>query len=228
MIASKERYIDVYLQGELFLNGMAPTGIDAEKWSVGLDRYPCELEELFGIIPGTNDCLFTKTGRGGTIHGYNGKYITLAGEIYSKYGYTVCVSANPSESSCDLKREVEYLLSVCPNIERIFFAGISNGALVGAQQAWEISMIEKMLLINGPLMINWHKTKSGIEKAMDKNVMFVYGDKDPSYRYAELIKLIESPLCQLYIVPGADHQFKGMEKEFAEIVDYFVAEGEFR
>ena len=189
-----------------------------------MERYPCEFEEYFGIIPGTNRCLFVKTGRGGTIYGYDGKYINLVNDIHAEYGYTVCVSANPIDSSCDLKKEVETLLSVCPNIEEIYFTGISNGALVGAQQAWDIRLIKKMLLINGPLMINWPKTKSGIEKAVDKKVMFVYGDKDPSYRYAELIKLIDAPLCQLYIVDGADHQFRGMEKEFAELVNYFVAE----
>lgn len=189
-----------------------------------MEKYPCELEKHYGIIPGTNRCLFIKTGRDGTIYGYNGKYITLADEIHSENGYTICVSANPIDSSCELKREVEILLSVCPNIEEIYFVGISNGALVGAQQAWDITLINKMLLINGPLMINWHKTKSGIEKAVDKRVMFVYGDKDPSYKYAELVKLIDAPLCQLYVVPGADHQFKGMEKEFAELVKYYVAE----
>ena len=189
-----------------------------------MNRYPRELDELFGIIPGTDTCLFIKTGRGGTIYGYNGKYLKLAQDIHLKYGYTICVSANPIDSTCNLTSDIQTLLAVCPNVEKIYFTGISNGALIGAQQACDISMIEKMLLINGPLMINWHKTKSGIEKAKDKRVMFVYGDKDPSYRYAELIKLIDAPLCQLYIVPGADHQFRGMEKEFAELVEYFAAE----
>ena len=42
--------------------------------------------------------------------------------------------------------------------------GDSNGDLVGAQQCWNVDKIKNALLINGPLMINWPKTKKGAEE----------------------------------------------------------------
>ena len=47
MIASKERYIDVYKQGEVFLNGMAPAGIDLEKYYVGDHTNYKTLDDIF-------------------------------------------------------------------------------------------------------------------------------------------------------------------------------------
>ena len=47
MSASKERYIEVFKQGEVFLNGMTPTGIDLEKYYVGDHTNYKTLDDIF-------------------------------------------------------------------------------------------------------------------------------------------------------------------------------------
>ena len=54
--------------------------------------------------------------------------------------------------------------------------GVSNGALVGAQQGYRESRIKGMLLINGTLMINWYKTRKGIESFLEKRYVYFMGN----------------------------------------------------
>ena len=186
-------------------------------------NYPMEIASRVGIIPGNDTCVFIKTGKGGGIYGYEGKYIEIAMQIHGTFEYTVCVSANPVGESCVLSDEIIELNSRIIGIKEIFYIGISNGASVGAQQAHQIDTIQRMLLINGPLMINWHKTKAGVEAFNGKEVVFVYGDKDPSYKYFDLLGLIKSNAVKNYFVCGADHNFTGMTAEFKELVLFFVS-----
>ncbi len=185
-------------------------------------RFPIEIDARIGIVPGNETCVYIKTGKGGSIYGYEGKYIAIAMRIYKDFGYTVCVSANPMGEDCVLSDEIAELKNRHAGIKEIHYIGISNGALVGAQQAHQIETIKRMLLINGPLMINWHKTKAGVEKFNGKEVVFVYGEKDPSFKYYDLLGLIKSNVVKKNFVCGADHNFSGMANEFRELVLFFV------
>ena len=142
--------------------------------------------------------------------------------IYKDFGYTVCVSANPMGEDCVLSDEIAELKNRHAGIKEIHYVGISNGALVGAQQAYQVEEIQRMLLLNGPLMINWHKTKAGVEKFNGDEVAFVYGENDPSYKYFDLLGLIDSKQVKKYSVAGADHNFSNMPKEFQELILFFV------
>jgi hypothetical protein len=185
-------------------------------------NYPIEIDKRIGIVPGNDICIFIVTGRGGTIYGYNNKYINLATELSEHYGYAICVVASPIEGPLELIENMELCMNASSFTE-VRYIGISYGALVGAQQGWQIPRISKMLLINGPLMINWHKTKLGAERFKGKEIIFVYGEKDPSYRYFEILKNIDSSVVSLYSVSGADHHFSGMEDEEMELIKYFVS-----
>ncbi len=55
--------------------------------------------------------------------------------------------------------------------------------------------------------------------------MFVYGEKDPSYKYFELLKNIDSSVVSLYSIGDADHHFSGMEDKEMELINYFVSRG---
>lgn len=45
-----------------------------------------------GYVFGSDTVLFIKTGQGGTIYGYDGKYVDLAAKVKERYGYSVfCV-----------------------------------------------------------------------------------------------------------------------------------------
>ncbi len=182
------------------------------------EKFDNMIENYFGIKLGENALVFIKTGRGGTISGYHNKYLKLANQIHDKYGFAVVVSANPLEYDCDLASEIEYIFRNIAYFDQIYFMGVSNGALIGAQQCWRISEIKRMLLINGPLMINLHKTIAGLKKLAVDDVCIVYGDKDPSYQYIQLLETENIPNTRIITIPGADHNFSEMDTKVKNLL----------
>ena len=159
----------------------------------------------FGIFHGKDKIVFIKTGRGGSIEGYENKYLNICSMLSERYGCTFVVSANLVDSQCDLEDELRQINELVDHYDEIVFVGISNGALVGAQQCWKNDRIKNALLINGPLMINWHKTKKGAEKFSGEEMRFVYGVLDPSYGYVEILNLINNSVCTKEILKGEGH-----------------------
>ena len=182
------------------------------------------IENQFGIVYGSDTVIFIKTGRGGDICGYDNKYLNIAGTLHDRYGYTCVVSANPVDSKADITEELETLSQYIPDVKEVFYIGISNGALVGAQQCWKSERITKALLINGPLMINWPLTREGTEKFKGKDMHFVYGEKDPSARYVGLIDLINNSVCRYSLLKDVGHQMDG--DVLGEEIIKFIAYGE--
>lgn len=169
------------------------------------------LHEQFGIFYGTKTLVFIKTGRGGSIYGYRNKYVRLADRIFRETGCSVVVSANPEESDCILSEELDYVRELIPAYDRVLFIGVSNGALIGAQQGYICPEISDMMLINGPLQINWPKTRRGLDSFSGNRVLMLYGEKDPSYRFIGLLDCIKSENVIYTVMRGADHFFRGME-----------------
>lgn len=178
------------------------------------------IEDYFAIVSGENTLVFIKTGRGGTVYGRDNKYLRIAKNINDKYGYTVVISANPVEYDCDLEVENDYLKKIpeIGNIINIYYIGVSNGAIIGATQGFRIKEIQKMLLINGPLMINYHKTVKGVKAFGGKQIDFVYGENDPSNMYTVLLENEKLCNCNVSIIPSADHNFSGMEDVFEDMI----------
>lgn len=72
-----------------------------------LKKYDIVIGKQFGIIKGEKNIVFIKTGRGGSIEGYENKYLDICSLLFEKYGYTFVVSANPKDSVCDLEEEIK-------------------------------------------------------------------------------------------------------------------------
>lgn len=182
------------------------------------------LNDQYGIIYGNKKLVYVKTGRGGNIYGHNNKYVELAHKLHKTYGCSVVISANPIDSECILSEEIDLLNFHLKDITDIVFVGISAGASIGAQQGYLNKKIKRMLLINGPIMINWPKTKRGIERFEGEFVEMIYGTKDPSYGYYEILNCINSSKFRCKSIDGADHNFKGMENILTELIVNFVNE----
>jgi hypothetical protein len=179
------------------------------------------IKDKYGIMSGDGKLVFVKTGRGGSVYGYNNKYLNLAKSILTLYGYSVVISANPADSECYLNEELEEVKEYIGDYDEVYFIGVSAGALVGAQQGYMNEKISKMLLVNGPLMINWPKTKTGIEKFQGNRVEMLYGMRDPSYKYFEILNYINSDKLERDTVEDADHNFAGKEKILEQkIIDF--------
>ena len=172
-----------------------------------MNKYDKVIGKQFGIIQGEKYLVFIKTGRGGSIEGFENKYLSICSILFEKYGYTFVVFANPKDSVCDLEEEIKCISKYVGVYKEIYFVGISNGASVGAAQCSKIERIRNAVLINAPLMINFHKIKEGAKKFRGNNMYFLYGEDDPSCRYIEILDSIKNTACKYKIIKGEGHDF---------------------
>ena len=172
-----------------------------------MNKYDKVIGKQFGIIQGEKYLVFIKTGKGGSIEGFKNKYLNICDFLFKKYGYTFVVSANPKDSVCDLEEEIKSVDKYVGDYKEIYFVGISNGASIGVAQCSKIERIRNAVLINAPLMINFHKIKEGAQKFRGDNMYFLYGEADPSFRYIEILNVIKNTACKYKIIKGEGHDF---------------------
>ena len=82
--------------------------------------------------------------------------------------------------------------------------------------------IKSVLAVNAPLMINLHKTKAGIKNFEGDMIHMIYGEKDPSYPYVEILRSSISPKFSYSTVKNADHKFTNMLEEFISLPERFL------
>jgi hypothetical protein len=172
---------------------------------------------IIGYIPGSDKVLFIKTGQGGSIYGYENKYLDLGIEVNAKYGFSVFVSATTVDTKesflCDIQT-VEDILGTTDF--EIYYLGVSKGGLIGIWNGCDEPKIVKMVSINAPLMINFHgKTLPGIKKFGADKLTMVYGSLDPSYKYLPFV----DKHANIQIVEGADHNLIGSNVTLLEIIN---------
>lgn len=171
----------------------------------------------YGILIGDRRIAFIKTGLGSDHFGYENKYLKMAHRLRDKYGCSVIVAANPYDNMSHLEEDRAAILGYiaeqsCDGAELRFF-GHSNGGIKGLSLAASGIRFRKMLLVNMPLMINFHKTKRHISAIPDTSVILVYGERDPSFSYLGFIKGKFDNL-RVIEIEGADHTFEGRTLEF--------------
>ncbi len=169
----------------------------------------------YGIVFGNNDIVFIKSGAGGSHIGYENKYLKMAKKIHDKDGATVICASNPSDE-LSLKYDEEIIAEFIKNLKAssVKFIGASRGAYLGLTYLSEKIDFSKLLLINMPLMLNFHKSTKAL---YGKNVTFVYGQLDPSASYIPFLKRY----CEdIVIISEADHQFRNMTEVFVDLVKF--------
>lgn len=173
-----------------------------------------------GYIPGSSKVLFIKTGQGGTIYGYDNKYLNLAIEVNEKYGHTVFVSATSSDSQEVYGRDMQLLEQCLGTSEyEIFYLGVSKGGLIGIWYGADEPRMAKMVSVNAPLMINFHgKTLPSIKKLGREKLTMIYGSLDPSYKYVPFV----DKNANVQIIEGADHNLCGASIQLLDIVSYMM------
>ena len=98
------------------------------------------------------------------------------------------------------------------------YIGASMGATQGLVLATRHFAFRPMLLINMPLMINFHKIKDALARAK-ADVTFVYGKEDPSHPYLPYLEQAAERTShiggrRIEVIEGADHNFGGHLEEF--------------
>ena len=177
----------------------------------------------YGRINGNSRIVIIKAGAGGTCRGDGDKYIRMAKMLHDHSGCTVICFSNFSNDSferadMDVIRE---LVSKMAGEARLYYIGVSNGATQGLLDATRYFAFVRILLINMPLMINFHKIKAALGR-VNSDIRFVYGEKDPSYSYVPfLTNVAQKDTCTAHVeivtVSQADHNFEGMLDTFLDL-----------
>lgn len=174
----------------------------------------------YAFVAGNSTCVFIKVGLDGSSYGYENKYLTIAERLNTLYGYSVVVSSNPEGSGKTIEEGYNITLSYMNilgyNNPQLYYMGFSNGAYRGFVEASDLPF-EKYLLINSPLMINYHKISKGLKAIGTRKALIVYSEKDPSIKYSQMLTPMLGENIKLEIVPGADHQFVDMLDAFIDI-----------
>lgn len=173
-------------------------------------------ETNIGHIPGSYKVLFIKTGQGGSIYGYENKYLNLALQINERFGFSVFVSATFIDTIEAYERDMKMIEHHLETADfEIFYLGISKGGLIGLWHGADDLRIKKMLCVNAPLMINFYgKTLPALKKFGKDNLMMIYGSLDPSYKYIPFI----DKWTNVEIIEGADHNLRGSSSTLFEII----------
>lgn len=179
------------------------------------ESYPDGTALEFGIIYGNDSVVIIKSGTGGSFHGYEDKYLKMARLLNDIYGCTVLCTSNVDKASFE-----KYDVTVIQNIiskfidtPKLYYIGVSNGAVQGINAAAKHFDFTHYLLINMPLMINFHRLMRDMEQISSK-MTFIYGEKDPSCSYIPLLENRIKDNSEIEVISNADHQFRGMTDEF--------------
>ena len=181
----------------------------------------------YGIVIGNNKIVFIKSGLGGNCLGYENKYLKIALRLKERYGCSVIVASNPNNGTkhTEIDKQIieDYILEHHICSPKLFFFGHSNGGIKGLEMINEGVEFKKMVLVNMPLMINFHKTKQYIALATQTEIVAIYGQHDPSFSYVPFLDG-KSHNIKVVTVPNADHHFKGMLNDFINLSDILISE----
>ncbi|MBQ9745513.1 MAG: hypothetical protein IJW21_01655 [Clostridia bacterium] len=178
------------------------------------ERETCGCKIEYGIFRGGEKIVFVKAGRGGTFRGYGDKYLRFAEYLRSEYGASVICADNPEDCRNSAEADVSVLCTYAEEAgfaaPRFYFWGTSDGGFKGVDMA-ECLKLEKAVLVNMPLMVNFYRTKERMKKLGGKLFAFVYGDADPSYKYVPFLHNLEG--CKIVILENTSHRLECNEKE---------------
>lgn len=175
----------------------------------------------YGFVNGNNTIVFIKVGQDGSIYGYENKYLKMAHILNKNKGYSVIVSPNPFDGQNPLDDAMEviekYLKDNNLKDYKIYYFGHSNGARIGITWGYMYPKIKRMICVNSPIFINWHKLKTGLQSSNNQDIYLIYGQYDQSARYTELLNPLLSDRISLKVIDGADHNFTNMIDDFIQL-----------
>ncbi|MBE6553136.1 MAG: hypothetical protein E7666_02220 [Ruminococcaceae bacterium] len=180
----------------------------------------------YGILRGSDHIVFIKSGRGGSHVGEEEKYLKMAQRIHAAFGYSVICASNPTNAATDEETDRRMIKVYADDAGFSNFSltliGSSNGASRILLLATVFSQTRRLLCINMPLMINYHKTAKHLALLPTVEKLFAYGTRDPSCSYLPLLEAKQDPLCRVVRVQNADHTFHGQLDELMALVDSFM------
>lgn len=193
----------------------------------------------YGVIHGENTSnliVFIKMGLGSIApEGFNNKYLSMANNIVKKYGASVVVATTSYKdfATSHMQKDMDYIKSLINlwgiDSPRIYFFGVSAGALIGLFGMEMYNEIQAAMYINMPIALdksnNIKKKVINLKDSIDKQWL-VYGDRDNSAFISTLLfeDVIDNNKINYITVKNADHHFSGggsIEEEFEILPELF-------
>ena len=177
----------------------------------------------YGIVRGGTEVVLVKTGLGTDRILPDSKYAVMARRLHEGGRRSVIVATNPHDGASHAENDramlERYVSEQGIEDPTVFFFGNSNGCIKGLELAACGVAFWRMVLVNMPLMINFHRTKEYIARIPQTSILAVFGERDPSISY---VPFLEGRFENLRVltVSGADHNFKGMADEFVGLSDF--------
>ena len=171
----------------------------------------------YGLIHGNDRIVIIKAGAGGSYTGFEEKYLRIARRLHDTHGCTALCLSNHANDSFE-RGDVTVIRELIAEMDGEVELGNSNGSTQGLLTATKYLAFRRMVLVNMPLMLNFHKIKEALTRA-DTEIRFVYGEEDPSISYVPFLRNASSKegnlaRAEIVTVGGADHNFAGMTDAF--------------
>lgn len=178
----------------------------------------------YGYVSGNNKLVYVKAGMGGSYEGSHNKYLRIARRLNERCGCSVVCVSNPISLPIALDKAIIDDLICRYGIldSEINFFGHSNGGVKGLELSCSGVRFNKMVLVNMPLMINFHRTVERIKAIPKTRIITVYGEYDPSYNYIPFLERKELSNLEIIRCSGADHNFAGKLDEFIELSNRLI------
>ena len=178
----------------------------------------------YGYIKGNDKIVYIKAGMGGSYLGYDEEYLKIAHRLNEKYGCSVICVSNPVPLPIIVDQMIlgNFIKEYDNKKPQMFFFGHSNGGIKGLELGASGVQFTKMVLVNMPLMMNFHKTSRWMASIPETNIVTVYGETDPSYRYIPFLEAKNLQNVEIVKIAGADHKFNGMMEQFIELSEMIL------
>ncbi|MBE6642424.1 MAG: hypothetical protein E7615_02080 [Ruminococcaceae bacterium] len=180
----------------------------------------------YEIVFGNDNIVFIKAGAGGSVRGYENKYLKMARHIHDRIGATVICASNPDVLHEELdEQEIRWVVS-----ERgfetfnLFLWGTSDGAYQNLSLAKRFPETAKWIGVNSSF-IAFDDFEEKLQDLPSVKKILVYGTEDDEYDivFPVLMTKEEENLKMLFI-EGADHRFSDMLPQFIQTIDLVYEE----
>ena len=174
----------------------------------------------YGVFKGWQNfgpVFLIKMPSGENFHKQGNKYYKLSKELSKRTHCTViCAETHSDELSKKYDIEVisQFLKSFEGRTQPCRMIGMGDGAKICLSWLCHKTDVEKMLLVNMPISYELGETVELLNAVDKKNIKFVYGEGDPSYRFTPLLRRLYADVS---ILPDVDHDFKGRTHRFVSL-----------
>lgn len=183
----------------------------------------------YGIMYGDEKIVFIKVGAGGSIRGYQDKYLQMSHRVHERLGATVICASNPwIGDEIKAVTDKEIIENVAEQLQfsswELYLVGASDGAYANLVLTQIVPQTVRLLGINTSFKLHDGKgdlidLQSKLSTLQHVNKTFVYGTKDLEFALVPELQALACENLEIITVEGADHEFSGMVEEFIALID---------